>query len=118
MAQKTELDISNLSLDDLKTLRPKIDERIAELEAKKREEILTKMQKLAESIGETPESLVKKERKRQRQAEKGKTEDGAGYRHPETGETWSGRGRKPKWVTEHLESGGKLEDLAATAAAA
>lgn len=25
--------------------------------------------------------------------------------------TWAGRGRQPKWVAEHLEAGGSLEDL-------
>jgi len=24
---------------------------------------------------------------------------------------WSGRGRKPKWVEDHLKHGGKIEDL-------
>lgn len=26
-------------------------------------------------------------------------------------QAWSGRGRKPKWIVEHLESGGDLKDL-------
>lgn len=26
-------------------------------------------------------------------------------------ETWSGRGRQPKWVAEHIAAGGKIEDL-------
>jgi DNA-binding protein H-NS len=26
--------------------------------------------------------------------------------------TWTGRGRKPKWVEEHLSGGGSLESLA------
>jgi DNA-binding protein H-NS len=26
--------------------------------------------------------------------------------------TWTGRGRKPKWVEKHLSSGGSLESLA------
>ena len=26
--------------------------------------------------------------------------------------TWSGRGRRPRWVTEQLESGRSLDDLA------
>ena len=26
-------------------------------------------------------------------------------------EVWSGRGRKPKWVEDHLTKGGKLDDL-------
>lgn len=25
--------------------------------------------------------------------------------------TWTGRGIKPKWIAEHIEQGGKLEDL-------
>ena len=33
------------------------------------------------------------------------------YRHPETGESWTGRGLKPKWVTAHIEAGGSLEEL-------
>lgn len=27
-------------------------------------------------------------------------------------ETWSGRGRRPKWVLDHVEAGGDLGDLA------
>lgn len=27
-------------------------------------------------------------------------------------DTWTGRGRKPLWIAEHIEQGGKLEDLA------
>jgi DNA-binding protein H-NS len=35
------------------------------------------------------------------------------YRNPaEPGETWSGRGKRPKWVIAQLKSGKKLEDLA------
>lgn len=35
------------------------------------------------------------------------------YRNPaEPSETWSGRGRRPKWVTAQLKFGKKLEDLA------
>lgn len=26
-------------------------------------------------------------------------------------DSWSGRGRKPRWVEDHLKKGGKLEDL-------
>lgn len=28
-------------------------------------------------------------------------------------DTWTGRGRQPKWVVEFLNGGGKLEDIAA-----
>lgn len=35
------------------------------------------------------------------------------YRNPENKrDSWTGRGRKPKWVEAHIANGGKLEDLA------
>lgn len=34
------------------------------------------------------------------------------YRNQATGETWTGRGRQPKWVEQALASGKTLEDLA------
>ena len=37
------------------------------------------------------------------------------YRHPETGETWSGRGLKPRWLTAAMKSGKSLEGFAITA---
>lgn len=40
----------------------------------------------------------------------GRSEVAPKYRKGE--ETWSGRGRQPKWVAEHIASGGKIEDLA------
>ncbi len=34
------------------------------------------------------------------------------YRNPKnTKETWTGRGRKPKWVEAYLKSGGKIEKI-------
>ncbi|MEO5349241.1 MAG: H-NS histone family protein [Magnetococcus sp. YQC-3] len=35
------------------------------------------------------------------------------YRNSQdAGQTWSGRGRQPKWVRMHLNNGGRLEELA------
>lgn len=33
------------------------------------------------------------------------------YRNPSTGETWSGRGRTPVWMTKAIEQGQKKEDF-------
>jgi DNA-binding protein H-NS len=33
------------------------------------------------------------------------------YRNPATGETWSGRGLKPKWLSAALASGRQLSDF-------
>jgi DNA-binding protein H-NS len=37
------------------------------------------------------------------------------YRDPETGETWAGRGLKPRWLTAAMKSGKSLEHFAITA---
>ncbi len=34
------------------------------------------------------------------------------YRHPETGETWSGRGLQPNWLKSALAAGRSLSDFA------
>lgn len=33
------------------------------------------------------------------------------YRDPNTGETWSGRGRVARWLAEHLRQGRKAEEF-------
>jgi DNA-binding protein H-NS len=33
------------------------------------------------------------------------------YRGPATGDTWTGRGMKPRWLTNELTQGRKLEDF-------
>ena len=35
----------------------------------------------------------------------------APYRNPATGETWSGRGKHPKWISDLIANGGKAEDF-------
>ena len=37
------------------------------------------------------------------------------YRNPETGETWAGRGLKPRWLTAAIKSGKSLEAFAIAA---
>ena len=40
------------------------------------------------------------------------TQAPAKYKHPgNPAKTWSGRGRQPAWVKEHLESGKDLDEL-------
>lgn len=33
------------------------------------------------------------------------------YRHPQTGEAWSGRGLQPNWLKAALAAGGRLDDF-------
>jgi len=33
------------------------------------------------------------------------------YRNPQTSETWSGRGKRPRWLTVAMKSGRKIEEF-------
>ena len=33
------------------------------------------------------------------------------YRNPQTSETWSGRGKRPRWLTAAMKSGHKMEEF-------
>jgi DNA-binding protein H-NS len=33
------------------------------------------------------------------------------YRNPQTSETWSGRGKRPRWLTAAMRSGRKIEEF-------
>ncbi len=35
----------------------------------------------------------------------------AKYRKPQTGETWTGRGKKPKWLAAQIEQGKTIESF-------
>jgi len=63
------------------------------------------------------ESQVRAEIKRRRELARSYRElsekGGPVYRNPSnSAETWSGRGRQPKWVREALARGARFEDLA------
>ncbi len=63
------------------------------------------------------ESQVRAELKRRRELARSYRElsekGGPVYRNPSnSAETWSGRGRQPKWVRDALARGKRLEDLA------
>ena len=109
MSKTPEIDLSKLSLEQLKDLLPSAQQRLQELEEEKRKQALKKMEAAAAAVGMTPFELLKHfgVAARPKKAAKAK------YQNPEdASQTWSGRGRKPEWVTAWLDAGKKLEDLA------
>ena len=102
------MDLNNLSLSELKKLHADVTKAIDGYGDRKKKEARSALEakakemgfSLAELLGDAP-----KERKRGTVAAK--------YCHPENSSlTWTGRGRKPKWVAEALAAGKALSDLA------
>jgi DNA-binding protein H-NS len=101
------MDLSKLSVEELETLMRDAQAEIVARKEAERERVLQQVRELAASIGLSVEELLKLQRGGRGRAE-------AKYRDPENPElTWSGRGKRPQWVSDALASGRTLADLAA-----
>lgn len=99
--------LKDMSTHELENLIKEARERIDELEALEQLKTMETIQNLAKQAG--LEVTLKPAGKRSRA--RGATP--AKYRNPANArETWSGRGRKPKWVEKALESGKTLDEMA------
>lgn len=105
------MDLSNMSLADLQALQPKITEEIkkrqADVHAKARQQIL----QIAQDAGVPLKDLMNSGFKLNKSGGERKPVE-AKYKNPANhSQTWTGRGRQPKWVEESLASGKSLNDL-------
>jgi len=104
------IDLSELSLTDLIGLQNALPGIIEKAKQTEKQSLIEKMEALAAESGfelsEVFDNKPKKKRKKQIGFVKAK------YSNPENMEqTWTGRGRKPKWVTAHIKNGGSLKEL-------
>jgi len=106
------MDISHLSVGELKELKHQIDARIQEREAHEFAQGVEQARAIAAKLGVSLEALLGGTAVRK----KGKTGTKAAvqFRNPgDKSQQWSGRGRQPKWVKELLASGQSLDDFRA-----
>lgn len=111
-----QIDLSGLTLTDLIGLQNALPGIIEQAKQSEKALLREKMIALAAESGfelsdvfdhsiDSP-AAVKKQKRKQIGFVKAK------YMNPNDSEqTWSGRGRKPKWVEAHINAGGTLEDL-------
>ena len=112
------IDLSNYNLGELKGLQFDVEKEIKarqQQELKKaREQILA----IAQDVGLPVEALLSAKAGKSVKAGKagkgGQSIGSAQYRNPDdNAQTWTGRGRKPKWVLDALSNGKNLGDLRA-----
>ena len=108
------MDISKLTTKELEALLKRVPKEINKRKQEEKAKLMDDITQIASKrgyslrdlIGKAPRSVKgKKARKRKPVAVK--------YRHPEQANlTWTGRGRKPHWVTKWLDEGNAMEKLA------
>ena len=103
-----EAALDNMSYAELKAIAPMIPAKIAEREKAEKDAVKSELAALAKSKGFDMADLFGDAPK----AAKAKKTVAPKYRNPaDATQTWTGRGRKPKWVVEGLATGDTLDDF-------
>ena len=101
------IDINGLSLKELKDLQIQVAKAIASFEDRKKKEALAELEEIARAKGFTLAELTGVAVARKRAPATAK------YANPaDSSDTWSGRGRKPRWFAAALAAGKSPEDMA------
>lgn len=102
-----DLNLSTMSLNELKQLQRDVAKSIAGFEDRKKSEARATLEAQAKELGFSLAELVGGPVTRTRTAAQPK------YRHPENADvTWSGRGRKPRWFSGAIAAGKSPDSMA------
>lgn len=105
------MDLSKLSIAELKTLQARIPEAIEKKKSEEKQKIVEETKAFLAAKGYSLDDLLGKAKAARKGAPRGPV--AVKYRHPQNNSlTWTGRGRKPVWVSEWLNSGKTMESLA------
>lgn len=102
-----DIDINALSLKELKELQAQVGKAVATYEDRKKKAALAELEEKARAMGFSLAELTGAVTTRKR------SPTVARYANPaDATDTWSGRGRKPRWFIAALAAGQSPEDLA------
>ena len=101
------IELDDLSLDELKVLHARVAKAISSFVERKKAEALKELDNKARELGFSLAELTGAA-----PAQRKRAPAGAKYANPaNSADTWSGRGRKPRWFVEALASGKSPDDL-------
>lgn len=104
-----KIDLEKLSIEELTQLQKDVADAIAGYERKKKREAVEELEAKAKELGFASLSDVIGD---QNVKKGGRRKVAPKYRHPENRSLeWSGRGRRPVWFRDALESGVSEEDM-------
>jgi len=101
------IDLNSLSMKELKDLQSQVARAIAEFEERRKRQALAELEEKAKAMGFSLAALTGAAKTRKRSPSVAK------YANPaDKSDTWSGRGRKPRWFSDALAKGKKPESMA------
>lgn len=103
------MSISELSIAELKDLLSRIPKEIERRQKEERQQAIKELEAIAAQRGFDLNDLLSEAPVKQKQT---RAAVAAKYQNPSNPEqTWTGRGRQPKWVVEFLANGGTMEQI-------
>lgn len=103
-------DISKLSVEELKRLQVEAEALIVSKKDQAIEDAYDQIVAIADGLGFSIEELLELgEQKRKKTTRKAIEPRYRNKNNPE--DTWTGRGKQPRWLVAELEKGAKLEDF-------
>lgn len=97
----SQTDFLSHEFADLLKQRAELDQKIAQARAKEKAAVIDKISEQIALVGLSREDLAEAFKKAKTKARSGsstQSKAAAKYRNPETGQTWSGRGKEPSWM--------------------
>ncbi|MDJ1015111.1 MAG: H-NS histone family protein [Paracoccaceae bacterium] len=102
-----KVNLSKMSLAELKSLQKDVAKAIQGFEKRKRDDAMKALQAVAKEHGMTLDQIVSGGGGKKKRAGAP-----AKYRNPaNAGETWSGRGRQPKWYKDAVKGGASPDSM-------
>jgi len=105
-SSKSAMNVEDMALRDLLELEVRVKKAISVAKERERVEIKQRIEEMATSSGFSVSELFSG------RSTKGKTVAPKFMNPDNKTETWTGRGRKPRWLTAQLAKGAKLDDFA------
>ncbi len=111
-----KINLRGMTRKELEKLRRDVDKALEKVEETEKKAALAAAEKAAREFGFSLAQLKEVAQPKTATAKPAKPDArkkvAPKYRNPaDAAQTWTGRGRKPKWVEAHLASGGSLSDI-------
>lgn len=101
-----DINLNELSLKELKDLQAQVAKAIGSFEDRRKRAALAEVEEMLRAKGFSLSDVTSL-------AGKGKSISAPKYANPaNASDTWTGRGRKPRWFTEAISAGKSPEDMA------